>query len=585
VAYPLRRSGLAASIAAGAVLCALTAVITVSGTDSDLAWLEALARALTVAAPIGVGIYALYRPPFERFGALLTLTGFVWFLTTLANSDDAVIYSVGRVSAWVVELPLVILLLAFPTGRLEARTDRALVYAVAVLVLVFYLPTALVTERYPAPGPWMSCNADCPDNAFMLTASEPAIVEDVIRPVRETFVLLLYLAVAVRLAQRIVAARARLVRRTVMPVLAVAIVRCAVFGGLVTVRRIAPDSSEVEAWMWVIAAMVPLMCAAFLLGLARWWMFMARSTRKLAVRLRGHPGPPELRDALAEAFDDPSLEVVYRQEDGRWADATGTPRALPQPTRETCVTEVADDDRVLAAIIHDRALGDDPGFIDTASAYVVTQTRIRTAAGDERRRIERDLHDGAQQRLVALAINLGLAAERSGDDGEHAAAVMRRLALEVEHALDELRALTRGVPPAPLADGGLVEGLRAAALRSPIPATVLGAGVRRYPAEIENAAYFCCLEAMQNAAKHALGATAVVIDLSEAEELRLEVRDDGAGFDPARVAGGLGLISMRERLAAVGGELTVVSSPGHGTRIIGSIPLGTVARPSVMRLG
>jgi signal transduction histidine kinase len=216
---------------------------------------------------------------------------------------------------------------------------------------------------------------------------------------------------------------------------------------------------------------------------------------------------------------------------------------------------------------------------------VVTQTRIRTAAGDERRRIERDLHDGAQQRLVALAINLGLAAERSGDDGEHAAAVMRRLALEVEHALDELRALTRGVPPAPLADGGLVEGLRAAALRSPIPATVLGAGVRRYPAEIENAAYFCCLEAMQNAAKHALGATAVVIDLSEAEELRLEVRDDGAGFDPARVAGGLGLISMRERLAAVGGELTVVSSPGHGTRIIGSIPLGTVARPSVMRLG
>ena len=230
-------------------------------------------------------------------------------------------------------------------------------------------------------------------------------------------------------------------------------------------------------------------------------------------------------------------------------------RDAPRPSPGRCVTEVADDGRLIAAIVHDRTLGDDPAFIETASAYAVmtldnqrlsaqaaallrevteSRERIRVAADDERRRIERDLHDGAQQRLIALGINLGLAAERSDDD-EYAAAVMRRLALEVDQALDELRSLTRGVHPAPLVDGGLVEGLRAAALRSPIPATVLGAGVRRYPPEIESAAYFCCLEAMQNAAKHALGATAVVIDLSDSGALRLEVRDDGPGFDRDQV--------------------------------------------------
>jgi signal transduction histidine kinase len=258
------------------------------------------------------------------------------------------------------------------------------------------------------------------------------------------------------------------------------------------------------------------------------------------------------------------------------------------------VSEIADDGPPIAAIVHDRALRDDPGFVEAAFAYATmalenhrltaqasallrevndTQERIRAAADDERRRIERDLHDGAQQRLVALAINLGIAAESAGDDGEHAAAVLRRLATEVERTLQELRSLTHGVPSAPLADGGLVDGLQAAALGSPLPTTVLGAGVKRYTPEIEAAAYFCCLEAMQNAAKHAGRATALVIELSDRGTLRLEVRDDGAGFDIDHVVDGLGLVNMRDRLTAVGGELVIVSSPGHGTRVVGTIPL------------
>ncbi len=150
--------------------------------------------------------------------------------------------------------------------------------------------------------------------------------------------------------------------------------------------------------------------------------------------------------------------------------------------------------------------------------------------------------------------------------------LLRGLGDDVEEALDEIRDLARGIYPAPLADRGLVEGLRAAALRSALPTTVLAAGVRRYPREIESAAYFCCLEALQNAAKHA-GATAAVIDLSDNGSLHAEVRDDGAGYAPERVAEGVGLTSMRDRIAAVGGAVAIRSSPGHGTRVTVEIPL------------
>jgi signal transduction histidine kinase len=119
-----------------------------------------------------------------------------------------------------------------------------------------------------------------------------------------------------------------------------------------------------------------------------------------------------------------------------------------------------------------------------------------------------------------------------------------------------------------------VEALRAAALRTSLPTSVLAAGIGRYPREIETAAYFCCLEAVQNAAKHASGASAAVIELSDNGSLTLEVRDDGAGFDMASVNGGVGLTSMRDRLATVGGRLTIESGPGRGTRVTGVIPLG-----------
>ena len=193
-------------------------------------------------------------------------------------------------------------------------------------------------------------------------------------------------------------------------------------------------------------------------------------------------------------------------------------------------------------------------------------TQTRTRAGGL-------LHDGAQQRLVAMRIKLELTAEQidSGSrDGDPA--MQRALGEDVEQALDEIRSLARGIYPAPL-DRGLVEALRSAALQTTLPTTVLAPGIGRYAREIESAAYFCCLEALQNVAKHAAGASAAVVELCDDGALHFEVRDDGAGYDTDLVTAGVGLISMRDRMGAVGGELVIGSSPGRGTCVRGTIPL------------
>ncbi len=597
-AHPAQRAGPLAISAAAVALSLIALFVTASGSDSDHAWLEGVARALTVGMPMAVGLFAMERTPFRRFGQLLTAAGAMWFLTTLANAGDPVAYSIGRVAAWIGEPLLVYLLLSFPTGRLTSRADRVIASLIALLVLVLYLPTALLVDSYPVPVPWTSCVASCPGNAFMVVGSEPGVVEDVIRPLRELLTVGLFAAVAVRLAQRLHSSTP-LGRRALAPVLAVAWLHVAAFSGILLARRIAPDAGVHEVSVWVLTLTVPLAALAFLVGLVRWWVYIATATQRLAARLRGHPEPDDLRAALAEAFDDRSLDVVYWIGDGNghWADAQGLPVVSPEAADGRAVTEVRDGERRVAAIIHDAALEDDRAFIDTATSYSLmtldnhrlsaqtssllravreSRSRIQSAADDERRRIERDLHDGAQQRLVALRIKLELAAERTdrGDaDGDAGAAMLRGLGEEVEQALEEVRSLARGIYPAPLADHGLVGGLRAAALRSPLPTTVLAAGVGRHPREIESAAYFCCLEALQNVAKHAAGATAAVIELRDDGVLRLEVRDDGAGFDQRDVEAGSGITNMRDRLAAVGGELILRSEPGRGTIVTGTIPL------------
>ena len=208
-----------------------------------------------------------------------------------------------------------------------------------------------------------------------------------------------------------------------------------------------------------------------------------------------------------------------------------------------------------------------------------SRLRILSAADRERRRIERDLHDGAQQRLVALGIQLELAAELVEADPERIAGRLRELAHDVDEAVEDVRALARGLVPPMLVERGLPDALRDAAATSPLIARVQAAELGRYAPELESAVYFCCLEALQNAAKHADGARFVTVRLWEEDKLHFEVRDDGAGLPHGPRQHGAGLTNMRDRIGAVGGRLTIESARGEGTCVAGTAPL-TLLEPN-----
>src|SRR5215216_1833686 len=201
----IAREGLAegAVTVVGAALCALAAAITIAGNESAYAWLEAVARGLLVGGPIAVGLYARRRPPFARFGTLLIAVGFVAFGTTLAEASSPELYALGRIAGWMIEPLIVYAVLAFPTGRLQGRTDHALVWTTLVLALTLFVPTALLVERFPEPSHWSLCHGGCPANPFIVTGTEPAMIDELVRPLREILIIALFAAVAVRLTRRL----------------------------------------------------------------------------------------------------------------------------------------------------------------------------------------------------------------------------------------------------------------------------------------------------------------------------------------------------------------------------------------------
>jgi signal transduction histidine kinase len=251
----------------------------------------------------------------------------------------------------------------------------------------------------------------------------------------------------------------------------------------------------------------------------------------------------------------------------------------------TADTFTEEDDRVLTELARQVGLASHNAQLDTALATTLDELRKQAdelresrarvvASGDaERRRLERNLHDGAQQNLVALAVSLRLTRDILAEDPESAAEMLDQLAADVKTTITELRELAHGIYPPLLADSGLGEAMRAAAGRSPLDVEVVSEGIGRYGQEIEAAVYFCCLEALQNAAKHSGGAHVQVRIWEESGGLLFMVSDDGPGFDVARATAGHGFVNMADRLGAIGGTVRWLSEPGQGAQIRGTIPL------------
>ena len=245
-----------------------------------------------------------------------------------------------------------------------------------------------------------------------------------------------------------------------------------------------------------------------------------------------------------------------------------------------------EDDRVLAELARQIGLALHNVRLDSALQASLVEVRRQAqelqasrgrivAAGDlERRRIERNLHDGAQQHLVAIAVKLRLARQLAERDPERSTTVLGELGGDIEEALQQLRDLAHGIYPPLLADRGLPQALESAARRAALPVVVEARGVGRHPPEVEATVYFCCLEALQNASKYGgEGVTATVRVWEDSDALLFEVADDGAGFDVTRRGSGAGFTNMNDRLGAVGGTLRVESTPGRGARVRGTIPV------------
>jgi signal transduction histidine kinase len=582
VGVPSRRR-VRALVLVSVALWVLAVIYVMRGTPRDQAVQHGLVELLVVGVPIVAGLYALRAPRTAWFGYLLIGTGAAWSLTALGESTQSLPYSIGRVSAWLIFPLLIYLMLAFPEGRLSSRRDRLLFGSANSLIALLFVGSALFVDSFPVDTPWATCRADCPANAFLVLDAEPALMDSVIQPLRELLAAIVLLAVTGSLVRRWYAAT-RLRRITIEPVVVAGSLLCVVLVAFLVVRRAWPESSAAETLGVVWSLSVPAVAAGFLIGLLRRRLLLARALAGLAEPMRHEQDPERMRDAVASTLGDSTLEL-FAADSGGWRDShrrfTAT---LPADGR--ALTLIPDERDPQIALAYDAELRDDEELVEAVGLLVLarlhhkrllgqledSRRRIATAADLERVRIERDLHDGAQQRLIALRINLALAEELMRTDPELAVETVHKLGAEIEQALEELRAVARDAYPPLLADRGVADALRGMAARSPLPVHLRATGLTRLAPEIETAVYFTCMEALQNALKHATDATGVWIVVSQGNELSLEVRDDGAGFQPAEPVGGLR--NMCDRLEAVGGRLSIVSSPGGGTRVLGWVPLG-----------
>jgi signal transduction histidine kinase len=567
----------ALAIAAAALLCGLGDVLLVLSSahlpDPDVWVVFGPAVGWSF---VGAGLYAWRRRPESRFGALMVLVGFAWFLAPLYASDAPLVFTLGIVAGAVWGPLFGHVLLSFPTGRLPTRARRRLVAASYVLIPLVPVPALLVSD---ADTVIPDCRGGCPRNVLLVERN--ADLSDAALAFGSLLTLALCLAVVIMLVRQWRGATAP-ERRSLVPVF--------VSGGVSLALVAAYAASQVDALLWMAFAAFAATPFAFLAGLARADLSGSRGVRVLMAELGDRPGRGDLRDGLARALGDPALELAFwMPELRRYVDADGAPAELPaEDDSQRTVTEVDHHGEHVAAIVHDRA--QDAGTVRAAGAATAlllenhrldaelrarlvelqaSRARLVEAADDERRRLERDLHDGAQSRLVALALNLRLARMKESD-GSETAALLDASIDELGVSLRELRDLARGIHPAVLSERGLEPAVRALAARAPVPLEVVGRTAGRLPAAVETAAYFVISEGLTNVSKYSHAERATVRVERVDGRLVVEVSDDGIGG--ADAGDGSGLRGLSDRVAALSGTLEVSSPPGRGTRLRAHLP-------------
>jgi signal transduction histidine kinase len=525
----------------------------------------------------------LRRRPSGSLGGCLALYAAATAITSMEASDDNVLYAagvVGRASL----LPVgAYCLLTFPSGQLHGWVRRALMgFAISVVALIS-VPMALLSPSVESGQPLGACTTMCPENALRIASVSPDVV-DMLRWSGGAAAVVTAIGIAVVLVRRFAAATPPK-RRAIGGVVMVG----ALMAPVVAARWLAVEAGAstelLDGLNWANVILLGLLPIVFVMPLVRAQIVAGSALADMLTKLARRPDSRRWERDVGAALGDPALRLAFwSAPDQGYLGTDGA--AIGAAGDEFEWHRIDRAGSPVAAILHDPDLEAGPDLLRAAATATLlslegqrltgeiraARLRILAAAEEERRRLERDLHDGAQQHLIALRVKVGL---MDPVDSAESKRVVAELAGDVDVALTEMRRFGQGVYPPLLHAEGLVGALHGAARRSSIPASIHTTGLGRYDAQIESAIYFCCLEALQNAGKHSGADAVATIRVSTADgSLRFRVEDTGAGFDTRTPGTGVGIANMVERMAAVGGHLRIVSQPGHGTVVSGWVPLG-----------
>jgi signal transduction histidine kinase len=537
-----------------------------------------LSAALTLAIGwsfLGSGLVVWAREDDNPLGVLMAAIGLVWLSgAAVGQVGSALGPWLGFVALNAAVAMFVHMLVEFPSGRLDSRAERVLVGA-AYADLVLLAPL------------WLAARGDSPpdDGTAGLVRPEPFVSTLGGPPL--VIALIVVGGIGWLLWRRWYWAT-RHARHTLAPVLLTGGASLALLLAAAVVDTSSAAAGRALGWAAFVAfGAVPLMVLA---GIVRSRLARA-SVAELVRELETVRTPGALRDALSRSLGDPTLRLAYWVSETRgFVDLKGRPFELPWEGSSQVATMVERDGERVAALVHDASLREEPELlraVTSAASLALENERLHAElrvhvddlresrariveAGDaERRRLERNLHDGAQQRLVSMSLQLRLVEAKLRTDPEHAAPLVALVRDELTEALEELRELARGIHPAILSDHGLGPALEVVAKRSTVPVK-LSATEERMPAPVEAAIYYVVSEALTNVAKYAQ-ATRVTVEVARTEgRAVIAISDDGVGgADPER---GSGLRGLADRIAALDGRLHVDSAPSRGTRIYADIP-------------